>query len=302
MTLTRRELTGGAVALGLGGQLAPRDAAATPTGAAPIPVLATFSVLQDLTREVGGARVRVEALIGPDQDAHHHDARPGDLRRVRAARLVVRNGLGFEGWLDRLVAASGHRGPVLTASTGTPPIIVGRGVPDPHVWQSFANVKIMAGNIAGALSRLSPADRALFAGNLARFSARVDAAAVAAKRRMAAIPPARRVIVVPHNSFRHLAAELGFQVRALRALSTGAQPSATALATLVREVRATRAAAFFVENVGDARLIAQIARETGARVGGRLYSDALSGPDGPAPTTLAMLEHNARVIAAALTA
>lgn len=299
MMNTRRDILAGlGCGVGIGAS------AATPALArrAALPIMATFSILADVAAQVGGSLVRVASLVGPDQDAHHYDPKPGDLRAIARSRLVVRNGLGFEGWMDRLVSASGYRGPITTGADGIVPILVRGTIPDPHVWQSFDNTKIYAANIERALARLMPEEAIALARNRARFDTAIEAARTEARALIAPIPANRRLVVVPHNSFRYLGRELGLEFRGLRALSTGAQPSGAALAQLVRDVKASGAAACFVENIGDERLIAQIARETGARVGGRLHSDALSGPNGPAPTTVAMLRSNVRLIAAALRA
>jgi zinc/manganese transport system substrate-binding protein len=263
-------------------------------------VITTFSILGDIVATIGGARVSVRSLIGPDQDSHRYDPRPTDARAIALADLVVRNGMGFEGWLDRLITASGFRASLVTASDGITPIFVRDTIPDPHVWQSFTNVKIYARNIELGLARLAPASARDFAANRARFHTQVDQAFARAKALMAPIPADKRLVVVPHNSFRYLGQELGLQFRGLRSLSTGGQPSAAGLAGLINEIKTSGAAAAFVENIGDERLIGQIAQQSGARVGGKLYSDALSPPGGPASTTLAMLDYNVRAIATTL--
>jgi zinc/manganese transport system substrate-binding protein len=263
----------------------------------PIATVATFSVLEDVVRVIAGARADVSALVGANQDAHVYSAKPGDARRLARAQLLVRNGMGFEGWLDRLTTASGFAGRVVTASDGVNPIMVREGLADPHVWQSFANAKIYARNVAQAFAALSPADASVFNANRAAFEAEVDRIFAEARALLQTAPAERGLFLVPHNSFRYMGRELGLTFRGLRALNTGAQPSAKDLATLVMEIRKTGAAVAFLENITDQRLITQIAAETGVRIGGKLYSDALSEPSGPAGTYLAMLRHNARTLA-----
>lgn len=274
-------------------------ATALAQGRAPVRVVASFSVLADVVRVVAGPRARITMLVGLNEDAHHYDPKPGDARALAEAQLLVENGLGFERWLDPLATASGFSGQRVAASAGVSPILVRETIPDPHVWQSFENAKIYAGNVERALAAASPADRAAFARNRAAFDADVDAAFTEAKAAMAQVSAPRGLFLVPHNSFRYMGRELGLTFRGLRALNTGAQPSAKEVAQLIGEIRAAGAAAAFVENITDPRLIRQIAAESGAHIGGKLYSDALSLPTEPAATYGGMLRHNARTLVAA---
>jgi len=293
MTLSRR-----AVAAGLA--LAPGLAVAQ---GRPLKVVASFSVLEDMARQVGGPDVAVHVLVGRNGDAHHYDAKPGDARALREADLVLVSGFNFESWLPKLLEASGFRGRQAIAGEGIAPILVGRNgdIPDPHVWQSFANARTYARNVERALATLRPARAAAFARARTAWEARLDAASAQAR---ATVPTgqADRVLVVPHNSFRYLGRELGLTFRGVRGLSTAGQPSAGDFAKLVDAVREAKGAVVFRENMTEARTVERLAAETGAKIGGVLYSDALSEPTGPAPTYLAMLTHNVRVIAAGLRA
>lgn len=293
MMLSRR-----AVAAGLA--LSPGLAAAQ---GRPLRVVASFSVLDDIARQIGGPDVTVHVLVGRNGDAHHYDPKPGDARALRDADLVLVSGFNFEGWLPKLLEASGFRGRQAIAGEGIAPILVGRNgdIPDPHIWQSFGNARTYARNVERALAALRPARAAAFARARTAWEARLDTAFAEAR---AAVPPGQegRVLVVPHNSFRYLGREFGLTFRGVRGLSTGGQPSAGDFAKLVDAVREAKGAVVFRENMTEARTVERLAAETGARIGGVLYSDALSEPTGPAPTYLAMLRQNVRVIAAGLRA
>jgi zinc/manganese transport system substrate-binding protein len=276
---------------------------------AKIKVVASFSILADLVRNVGGDRVEVTALVGRNRDSHAFEPSPVDSRRLADASLVVVNGLGFEGWLDRLVRAAGGKVPVVVASAGVQPRAgaadetrFGRdraGV-DPHAWQSVANARRYVANIRDALIKVDPGEKATYAANADAYLAKLDALDREIRRTLAGIPADRRRIITSHDAFGYFAEAYGIVFLAPEGLSTEAEPSARAVARIIGQIEQARIGALFLENVVDPRLLRQIARETGARIGGTLYSDALTGPDGPAPTYVDMMRHNVRTFAAAL--
>lgn len=269
-----------------------------------LPVVASFSILADLVTVVGGERVAVTSLVGPDADAHMFDPTPQDAVRIARARLVVVNGLGFEGWQQRLLQAARYRGEVVVASNGVKP----RGHEhqgdqdhehghehdhlDPHAWQDPQNVMLYVANIAAALARVDPQGAALYRANAANYQLQLRELDAWAGARFAQIPPKQRRAVTAHAAFDYLAARYGLRLSALQALSTESEPSARAMGELVRRMRADGTAAVFAENLHNARLLRQLAGEAGVTVGGKLYSDALSAPRGPAPTYLALMRYN----------
>lgn len=284
-------------------------AAAQDTGQGKIKVVASFSILADLVRNVGGDRVAVAALIGANQDSHAFEPSPADSRQVADAKLVVVNGLGFEGWLDRLVRAAGSKVPVVVASTGVQPREIAgdetrlgrdRAGVDPHAWQSVANVKRYVANIRDGLIKIDPAGQGTYAANAAAYLAKLDALDRDIRSTLAKIPVDRRQVISSHDAFGYFADAYGIAFLAPAGLSTDAEPSALAVARIIRQIRTEKIGALFVENVVDPRLVQLIARETGARIGGTLTSDALTGPAGPAPTYLDMMRHNMRELATAL--
>jgi zinc/manganese transport system substrate-binding protein len=287
--------------------------AATSAGAQdvqrPIKVIVTFSILADLVRNVGGDRVAVGTLIGPDGDAHVYEPSPSDSRRVADAALVVANGLGYEGWLDRLVGASGAHAPIALASAGIAPRrgedddrgrIDHHTAPDPHAWQSVANVKRYAANIRDALSKADPAGARVYAANAAAYLTRLEALEREIKQAVAGIPAERRRVITGHRAFGYFEDAYGITFLAPQGVSAEAEPSARDVARVITQIRTQRIPAVFLENVVDPRLIDAIARETGAKIGGTLYSDALTAPGGQAPSYIELMRHNARTLAAAL--
>lgn len=281
-------------------------AAAMPLHAAtgesvPLRVVASFSILADMVREVGGSAVVVTSLVGHDADAHVFSPTPADALRVARAQLVVVNGLRFEGWIDRLVQASGYRGPMLVASRGIP-VRNTPGGADPHAWHDLANARRYVDHIRAALVSAAPEQRTAIEARAARYTAQVDALDAQTKTLVAALPANRRRVITGHDAFGYFAAAYGIEFLSPRGWSTDSEPSAEAVARIVRQLREQRASALLVENISDPRLIERIAREAGARVGGRLYSDALSAPGAEADTFLKLYAHNMRTVIDALKA
>jgi len=302
--ITRRDILMLAAASVVPAGLARAQGGAASAAPDKLKVVATFSILADLVRNVGGARVEVAALVGPNSDAHVYAPTPGDARALAAARVVVVNGLGFEGWMDRLVKASGTRAAMVVASKGVAPRRSedehDHGGADPHAWQSVANAKIYVGNIRDALVAADPAGEAAYRANAAGYLATLDALDAEVRAAITAIPPARRRIITTHDAFGYFAAAYGVDFLAPQGVSTEAEASARDVARIISQIRKQKIPAVFIENVTDPRLLERIGRETGARIGGTLYSDALTGPDGPAPSYVEMMRHNVRQLVAAL--
>ena len=272
-------------------------------------LVATFSILADFARNVGGDKVEVSELVGPDSDAHVYAPSPADAKRLAEARLVLVNGLGFEGWLDRLVKASGTKAAVAVTTAGIKPRRMqeagdghghSHGRSDPHAWQSVANAKVYVANIRDALVKADPAGQAAYEANAAAYASKLDALEAEVKATIAAIPAERRKIITTHDAFGYFAAAYGVSFIAPQGVSTEAEVAARDLAKIIRQVKAQKIPAVFMENVTDPRLMKRIAEETGAKIGGRLYSDALSAKDGPAASYIEMMRHNLKELRGAL--
>ncbi|MDR2881967.1 MAG: metal ABC transporter substrate-binding protein [Azoarcus sp.] len=277
--------------------------------AAEIEIVTSFSILADLARQIGGERVSVHSLIGPGQDAHAHEPRPSDARRIRNAGLVILNGLGFDDWLPRLVHASGYRGTLVVASNGIRPLAMHnhghihhdspRHV-DPHAWQDVANVRIYADNIAAALIAVDPVGAETYRTNATRYRAALDELDADIRAAIARLPQERRRVVSAHDAFGYFARAYGMTFLAPVGAAGHSAPGARDVARLIEQLRNEKIPAVFLETVVDSRLIERIRAESGAAMGGTLYSDALSPAEGPAPTYLAMMRHNLDTLMAAL--
>lgn len=328
--LVRRHLLALGLAAGLAGAAAPALAADDH----PLKVVASFSILGDMVKEIAGDAVDLTVLVGPDGDAHVYEPTPADAKALGEADLLVVNGLGFEAFMPRLVEAAGFKGRTVVASTGvTPREWEGEeeeaghapadahgheeaghggeaghaahedhdhGAHDPHAWQDLANGEAYVENIIAALAVADPAHAAQYERNGAAYVAELAALDARLKKTFAAIPPERRKVVTSHDAFGYFGAAYGIDFIAPQGVSTDAEASAGDVAGIIEQIRAEHIAAVFVENITDPRLLDRIAAETGARVGGELYSDALSKADGPAPTYARMFEHNASALAAAM--
>ena len=272
--------------------------------AEPIPVVATFSILGDMVERIGGDKVAVTTLVGPNGDAHVYQPIPGDARAVSQAEILVVNGLSFEGWLDRLVEASHFAGVRVVAADGIEPIALAshdhHDAFDPHAWQSLANALVYVDNITAALATADPANADFYHRNRAAYAADIEALEAEIRTLFEGLPANRRTVVTSHDAFAYFSEAYGLHFVAPHGVSTESEASATNVAALIRQIRQERIEAVFLESITDSRLLEQITNETGASIGGTLYSDALSGPDGPASTYLDMMRYNATTLARAL--
>jgi zinc/manganese transport system substrate-binding protein len=265
----------------------------------PIGVVASFSILGDLAGNVGGERVAVTTLVGPDSDVHVYTPSPSDAKKIADARLVIVNGLGLEGWLPRLVQSSGGKASIVTATTGIATRKLGSDA-DPHAWQSVPNARIYVSNIRDALSALDPAGAPIYRSNAEAYLARLDALDREVRAAVAEIPAASRKVISTHDAFGYFADAYGIAFIAPQGVSTEADVSARDIAAIITQVRQAKIPAVFLENISDPRLMRRIAAETGARIGGTLYSDSLTGEKGDAPTYIDMVRHNIRTLTSAL--
>ncbi|WP_420968754.1 metal ABC transporter substrate-binding protein [Bradyrhizobium sp. B120] len=264
-----------------------------------INVVASFSILADMVRNVGGDSVDVVALVGPDGDAHVYAPTPADAKKVADAKLLVINGLGFEGWLPRLLQASGSKAPVAVATKGIMPRKMG-GHDDPHAWQSVANAKIYVVNIRDGLIAAAPDHAGVIKANADAYLARLEALDREVHEAVAKIPDARRKVISTHDAFGYFADAYGITFFSPLSVSTDSEPSARDIAAIIAQIRVAKIPAVFLENISDPRLIERIAAETGAKVGGTLYSDSLTAEKGQAPTYIDMVRHNIKALTSAL--
>ena len=262
-------------------------------------VVASFSILGDFVRTIGGDRVAVTTLVGADSDVHVYTPAPSDAKRIADAKLVVVNGLGLEGWLPRLVQSSGSKATIVTASAGIAPLKLGSAA-DPHAWQSVPNAKVYVTDIANALSAAAPDDADFFRTQAKAYLEKLEMLDREVREAVGKIPPERRKVISTHDAFGYFAAEYGVQFIAPLGVSTETEPSARDIAGIIGQIKAQKIPAVFLENISDDRLIRRIAAETGAKVGGTLISDGLTGEKGLAPTYIDMVRHNIKALTSAL--
>ena len=279
--------------------------AAFPAFAAePIEVVTTFSILGDITQRVGGDRIKVHTLVGPNADAHVYQPTPADAKAIAQARLVVVNGLGFEGWLERLIKSSGYRGKVATATNGIRTLQRSahdhHDNVDPHAWQDLSNALIYVDNIGKALGEIDPSGKTSYQANVEKYRQEIGALDTELRKTFNSIPKSRRKVVTTHDAFGYLARAYGLDFIAPVGINTDAEPSAADIGRIIKQIRRDKIPAVFVESISDSRLLERIRQESGAKIGGTLYSNALSKDDGPVVTYLDMMRHNANTLVEAL--
>lgn len=275
-------------------------------------VVASFSILADFAKNVGGDRVDVSMLVGPGGDAHVYTPTPADARNVAAAKLVIVNGLGFEGWLSRLVKAAGNKAAIITATKGITPRQNKTGdhkhahghshddETDPHAWQSVPNAKIYVANIRDALIAADAAGAETYRANADRYLKKLDELEREVRQAVDTIPADRRKLISTHDAFGYLADSYGIAFIAPQGVSTESEATAKDVARIVTQIKAQKIPAVFLENVSDPRLMRRIAQESGAKLGGTLFSDSLTSEKGDAATYIEMIRHNIRTLANAL--
>ncbi len=266
-------------------------------------VVTTFSILGDMVHEVGQDKIEVRNLVSQNQDAHVYEPRPQDAKDLGRADLVVVNGLGFEGWLDRLIEASGFKGKILIATTGIAPltnVVKEKEIIDPHAWHSLDNAQIYVDNIVQGLSDLSPQDALFFKAQGENYKKLLSTLKKQTQEKLEHIPLAKRKVITNHAAFEYLGREFNITFFSPLGISTDSEPSAKAVVNLVNRMRAEGIHAIFAENISNPRLLEQIARETNSHIGGTLYSDALSAPGTEADSYLKMMQFNLSAITKAM--
>jgi zinc/manganese transport system substrate-binding protein len=271
--------------------------------AEPLPVVASFSVLGDMVRQIGGADVAVTVLVGPDSDSHVYEPSPSDTRRLATARLFVVNGLGLEGWIPRLIGSAGFKGRVVTATDGVTPLQLsepGKTAPDPHAWQDVADGRIYVRNIVAALAEADPAHAQAYAERAAAYDAELVVLDDWVRAEIGSVPPERRKIVTTHDAFQYFGHAYGVAFEAPVGMNEDSEPDARAVAGLIRQIRQEHIRALFIENMTDPRLLDQLARETGTKPAGALLADALSKPGEGGESYVALFRRNVPAMVAAM--
>jgi zinc/manganese transport system substrate-binding protein len=277
-----------------------------------LPVTASFSILGDLVRVVGGDRVAVTTLVGANEDAHVFEAKPSDAKTLLASKLVVLNGLGFEPWAGKLLKSSGYKGETVTAAKGVKARAMqeekGHGAHaghaheemDPHAWQNPNNVALYVRNIAATLGKVDAAGAATYQANAEAYVKELQALDAWAQAQIATIPADKRKVITSHDAFGYFAAQYGVKFLAPQGVNTEAEPSAKQVAQLIKQIQREKIRAVFVENMSNPKLIAQLSKDAGATLGASLYADAMSTADQPGATYLQMMRHNVTQLVAGM--
>ena len=277
----------------------------TAASAKPIKAVASITIIADMVHEVGGDLVEVQSIVGPNGDAHSYEAKPQDSKTLNKAQIVFINGLGLDPWIEKLTTASGFKGPLAVVTEGIKTHQFdedGKQVVDPHAWQDLSNGQIYVTNIAKALCDVDSADCVTFNANAKTYKAKLAALDTELKAKFAAVPAASKQVVTTHDAFGYFAIAYGVSFLAPEGFATEAEPSAAAVAKLIRQIKQDKIKALFFENMSDNRVIEAIAAETGVHAGPPLYADALSKPDEAGNTYLAMFKYNSQTLLAAMTA
>ena len=258
-------------------------------------VVASFTVLADMVRQVGGDHVQVVSLVPPNGDPHEYEPTPDDAKNLKGANVVITSGLGLESWFARLTKASGYAGNPVVASDGIKTRKMeeeGRTVTDPHAWNSIPNAEVYVGNIEKALVKADPDDAATFKDNAKRYDVKLQELDAYARAQVDSIPKNERKVLTTHDALSYFGASYGVKFLSPLGFSTEKEPSAAQVANVIKQIKAEHVHAYFFENSNDPRLVKQIGDSTSARPGGELFVEALSPPDGPAPTYAAMFKYN----------
>lgn len=280
---------------------------ATPVMAKPLQIVASFTIIKDFIEQVGQEHVVVESIVGPNEDPHIYEPTPDTAKQILKADLVFFNGLGFETWMSRLVESSGYTGPVILATEGISPRIIhdpnlkeAAEVPDPHAWNNVPNAQRYVKTIRDALSQYDPEHAADYHQNAALYLEKLDQLEAWIQEKLCCIPQEKREIITAHDAFGYFGDAYGITVLAPVGISTEAEASAWDVAKLVDQIHKLNIKVIFVENISNTKVMTQLSEETGAKIGGTLYSDSLSEPSGPAPTYEAMIRHNTNLIFTAM--
>lgn len=268
-----------------------------------VDAVASFSILGDIVQEVGGEHVKVTTLVGPDGDPHSFEPSPKDSKAINASDVVFVSGLGLEGWIDRLVKASGYKGHLVTASEGVNSRKMeedGKQITDPHAWNSMANGVIYATNVMNALIKADPEDADYFRQRGTAYIEQLQKLDTWAKTEFTGIPQSKRKVLTSHDAFGYFGQEYNVSFMAPVGFSTEAEASASGVASLIKQIKEEKVKTYFIENQTDPRLVKQIAAASGAQPGGELYPEALSGPQGPATTYVKAFKHNVETIVASM--
>ncbi len=258
-------------------------------------IITSFSIIADMTREVGSDNIELKTLVGANGDAHEYEPTAADVKAIAEADLVLINSLKFEGWMERLIKSARYNGKVVVVSDGSQLI-----ENDPHAWQDLRNGKIYVENIKNALVEIDKIHAGDYQKNARDYIKKLDELNSWVKNEINKISPEKRNVITTHDAFQYFAEAYNINFISALGVSTGTQASASDIAKLIDQIRSQKASAIFLENMSDPRLMKQLAKDSGAHIGGTLYPDSLSAKDEPAPSYIEMFKHNVRELVKAM--
>ncbi|MEK7747965.1 MAG: zinc ABC transporter substrate-binding protein [Nitrospirota bacterium] len=260
-------------------------------------VVATYSILGDIVRQVGKGQVTLDLIVGPNQDMHTFEPTPKSLALIAGADLVFENGLNFEPWLDKLYKSSESKARRVVVTNGIVPFSSETGENDPHLWHDVHYAIEMTKTIEKALSKHDPKNETLYQANANAYIARLTALQAWVFEKVQTIPKAERVLVTTHDSFGYFARRYQFETMGISTHTTEASdPSAAEFIHLIETIKRLKITAIFTENVTRSKTMETIANETGAKIVSSLYTDALSDTKGPADSYEKLIRHNVETI------
>lgn len=266
--------------------------------AAKIKIVTTFSILEDFARHVGKDYVETDSLVPREADPHIYEPTPSDVKKITGADLILMNGLGFESWFERLIKASQYKGQLVVCTDHIHPRLVFEGtvIKDPHAWHSLPNAKIYIRNIAEALKKIDPKNADHYEKNALEYLSRLTQLDEKIRRSLDSVPPQKRKIITAHDAFGYLGHSYGIQFLSPQGISTESEAKIHSVISLIKQIKEQNIKTIFIENISDCKIIKQISEETKVKIGGSLYSDALSGPEGKASTYIDMVTYNMELL------
>ena len=274
----------------------------TTSALAKIHVVTTFTILEDFAKKIGKDKIEITNLVPADNDPHMYEPTPEDVKKISSADIILTNGLGFEGWLRRLINAAQMRGTEITCTKYIHPRLVFEDtlVKDPHAWHSIPHAKIYVRNITKAFKTADPKNAAYYEKNMQSYLDKLTKLDESMRRKIDEVPPKNRKIITAHDAFGYLGNSYGIQVFAPQGISTESEPKIHSIIDLIKQIKKEKIHTIFIEKISDPKIIQQISRETGAKIGGELYADGLSNKDGSAPTYIDMMHYNFGLILSAM--
>ena len=273
-------------------------------GAGTITVTSLSTILTEMAHEVGGDHVTVVALVKAGMDPHAYEPQPDDLRKTGDSQLILATGKHLDGYLPKLSESTGGKAAILQVGDAFPSLtITGEdaaktGGQDPHWWHSIPNMKVAVKTVRDEFIKLDPADKAEFQKNSAATLAGLDDLNKWARVEISKLPRDKRKLVTSHDAFQYFARDYGFTIYPIEGVTTEDEPSSKKIAELIDTIKSQHVKAVFFENIENPKVIQEITKETGAKVGGELYADGLgTGPEG---TYNGMFRHNVTTIVESL--